>query len=178
MVNSIRNLVRFQAIAAIAALALSTVGMQSQTGPDPLWPHPVPDAEIVRPYQAPLHEYGAGHRGVDYKAELGTPIKTPADARVYFSGSVAGRQVLTLAVAERWLISFEPVSEPLAIGSVVSAGDIVAVVGTDERDAASNSHHPENTLHIGVRLDGEYINPELLFKSRVFPILLPCCEGD
>lgn len=176
MVKTIRSRVHFRTVATVVALALSLVSIERSADRGALWQHPVPNAAIAREFEAPVHEYGPGHRGVDYQLELGAPIKAPAEATVYFSGTVAGRAVLTLIIAERWLVSFEPVSEALTVGSRVSAGETIGFVGVDGRDGATSGYHERNILHIGVRLDGEYLNPELLFTAREYPILLPCCE--
>src|SRR5262249_58252444 len=52
------------------------------------WLPPV-EGEITRAFQAPAFAYGPGHRGVDFEAALGTPVRAAADGVVAFAGSVA-----------------------------------------------------------------------------------------
>lgn len=37
-------------------------------------------------------------------------------------------------------------------------------------------HAAAGTLHLGVRLDGAYIDPMLLFGGAPRAVLLPCCQ--
>jgi len=50
----------------------------------------------------------------------------------------------------------------------VSAGQEIGAVDV-------GGHTPSGALHIGVRRDGAYINPLLLFGDIPRSILLPCC---
>lgn len=178
MGNSIRHHLNHKTIGIVASIVLVLTSFVSASTAEPPWLHPLKAATLIRPFQAPLHEYGPGHRGADYSATTKSEIVAPADGIIFFSGMVAGREVITVAIDDKWLLSFEPVSEALATGSVVSAGDVIALVGEDSRERGSLGFHAPGIVHIGARLDGEYLNPELLFKQRRYPILLPCCENN
>ncbi|MFT4258657.1 murein hydrolase activator EnvC family protein [Microbacterium sp.] len=125
--------------------------------------------EIVAAYRAPAHEYGAGHRGVDIAAPIGTTVRAPASGIVAFRGTVVDRPLITIAHEGGFVTTFEPVLSELAVGDGVEAGDIV---GTVDR----GGHTPPGALHIGVRLHGAYINPMLLFGEVQRAVLLPCCD--
>jgi murein DD-endopeptidase MepM/ murein hydrolase activator NlpD len=79
---------------------------------------------------------------------------------------VVDRPVVTLDHGGGVLSSFEPVLAGLPVGSVVARG---AVIGTTE----SGGHCRDACLHVGVRIDGEYVSP-LRFLSQVpRAVLLP-----
>src|SRR5215207_11467547 len=55
------------------------------------WVWPAAPFRLARPFVAPPHEYGPGHRGIDIDLLGGTAVRAPADGVVAFSGGVAGR---------------------------------------------------------------------------------------
>ncbi|MGN7800918.1 murein hydrolase activator EnvC family protein [Leifsonia sp. 22587] len=129
------------------------------------WSWPVDPHAVSGPYAAPATRYAAGHRGIDLEASSGVVVSAPADAVVRFSGVVVDRPVLTLDHGGV-LSSYEPVASELVPGTSVARG---AIVGT----VAAGGHCAEACLHVGVRVDGEYVSP-LLFFARVPPaVLLP-----
>ena len=134
------------------------------------WQWPVEGAREVRePFQAPAHEYGPGHRGLDLAAPVGAAVRAPADGVVAFRGVVVDRPLLTIDHGGGIVSTFEPLESDLDPGSVVHAGDEIGAVATGGHSAAG-------TLHIGVRLDGVYLNPMLMFGEVPRAILLPCCD--
>lgn len=132
------------------------------------WTWPVADARIVAAFVAPAHRYGPGHRGIDLAAASGDAISSPSDGVIAFAGSVAGRGVVTIDHGDGFVTTLEPVHATLGIGTVVRAGDTVAF-------ADAGGHAAVGTIHFGVREDGEYINPLLLFGQVPRAVLLPCC---
>ena len=52
--------------------------------------------EVVRGFDAPEHDYGPGHRGVDLAARPGEPVRAAVAGTVAFAGSVAGRGVVSI----------------------------------------------------------------------------------
>ena len=138
--------------------------------PDPPWRWPVDGARtVVEPFRAPAHDYGPGHRGMDVAAAIDAAVRAPADGVIAFRGVVVDRPLITIEHAGGLVTTLEPVSSELPAGTPVSAGDEVGVV-------ASGGHTPTGALHIGVRLDGVYINPMLLFGEVERAVLLPCCS--
>lgn len=132
------------------------------------WRWPVDPVRIVEPYRAPAHRYGPGHRGIDLAAPVGALVVSPAAGVIAFAGDVAGRPLLTIDHGDGLVTTLEPVSAGVPIGAVVRAGDAVGW-------AATGGHTPADTLHFGVREDGEYINPMLLLRELPRAVLLPCC---
>lgn len=135
------------------------------------WRWPV-DAtrEVVEPFRAPAHEYGAGHRGIDLGVGPGAEVRAPAAGVVAFRGVVVDRPLLTIEHAGGLVTTFEPLESTLEPGDAVAAGDVIGSV-------TAGGHAPAGTLHLGVRLDGAYINPMLLFGPVPRAVLLPCCDA-
>jgi murein DD-endopeptidase MepM/ murein hydrolase activator NlpD len=134
------------------------------------WMWPVADPAVSGPYAAPPTRYAAGHRGIDLTATAGAPLIAPDGATVRFAGMVVDRPVLTLDHGGGVLSSFEPASSDLPVGSRVARGAVIGVVG-------SGGHCGTACVHVGVRLNGEYVSP-MLFFGRVPPaILLPLGGG-
>lgn len=130
------------------------------------WVWPVDEVQLIRRYEAPAHAYGPGHRGVDLAADLS--VRAPAAGRVAFAGMVAGRPVVTIDHGDGLVTTLEPVTTELAVGDAVSRGSPVGAVAT-------GGHTGPGTVHFGVRLDGEYINPLRLLGGVPRAVLLPCC---
>lgn len=164
-------------LATLLILALVLVGSgrsaaapPDDTGGDARWSWPLAGARLIaEPYRAPAHEYGPGHRGVDLVAAVGAAVHAPADGVVAFSGTVVDRPLLTIEHAGGLVSTFEPLLSTLTPGTAVSEGDEIGVV-------AVGGHAAAGTMHLGVRLDGDYINPMLLLGAVPRAVLLPCCE--
>lgn len=135
---------------------------------DAPWIWPVEGAqEITEPFRAPAHRYGPGHRGMDIAA-VGA-LRSPASGVVAFRGTVVDRGVLTIDHGDGYVITLEPVTSDVAPGDVVEAGQIIA-------EASTGGHALHGTVHIGVRLHDEYVNPRPLFGEVPRAILYPCCD--
>ncbi|OAH51967.1 murein hydrolase activator EnvC family protein [Microbacterium oleivorans] len=156
------------ALVAAATLVLLTP-LRVDAVPDgaPDWRLPAEGASVVAAFEAPAHDYGAGHRGIDIGPVAG-PVVAPAAGVVAFAGTVVDRDVVTIDHGGGWVTSVEPIAPSVAVGDAVEAGDPIGTVST-------GGHAPAGTLHVGVRLDGEYVNPLLLLGRVPRAILLPCC---
>lgn len=140
-------------------------------GEEVRWLWPVDGGrEVMEPFRAPAHAFGAGHRGIDLGVAATGVVRSPADGLVAFVGVVVDRPLLTIEHAGGLVTTFEPLRSPLKPGDRVSAGDEIGHV-------AVGGHTPPGALHLGVRLDGEYINPMLLFGGVPRAVLLPCCAA-
>lgn len=131
------------------------------------WVWPASAFRLVHPFEAPAHEYGPGHRGIDIDPE-GMSVRSPAAGTVAFAGAVAGRGVVTIDHGDGLVTTLEPVDASVTAGQPVARGEGVAVVSV-------GGHAEAGTVHFGVRLDGEYINPLLLLGGVPRAVLLPCC---
>jgi murein DD-endopeptidase MepM/ murein hydrolase activator NlpD len=173
------NLRASSAVLLLALLLAGAAGARAaadtDAAPEPVadqgredWVWPVDGFRLERGYDAPAHRYGPGHRGVDVRGDPQTPVRAPASGTVAFSGSVAGRGILTIDHGEGLVTTLEPVASDLVAGAAVARGEHVAAL-------AVGGHAPPGALHFGVRLDGEYINPMLLVDEVPRAVLLPCC---
>lgn len=143
------------------------------------WVPPVAQGlEVVRGFEKPDARWSTGHRGVDLALEAGGEILAPYEGKVVFAGTVVDRQVLTLEHPDGRRSSFEPVTNPLPVGSLVQAGDVIAHLDPDVQHCA-----PRFCLHWGVRQpvpsggdasNGlDYVNPLLLLGQVGPSVLLP-----
>lgn len=131
------------------------------------WPVEQP-FRIVAPFSAPAHAYAPGHRGIDVEPE--TPaVRAPADGVVAFVGRVVDRELITIDHGDGLVSTLEPVAPAVAVGDPVRRGDLVGEIGL-------GGHTRPGSLHLGLRLDGEYINPLLLLGGVPRAVLLPCCD--
>ena len=129
-----------------------------------LWPVAEPHA-VARAYLAPATPYSAGHRGVDLRAEEGASVRAPADGVVRFAGWVVDRPVLSVTHGGGVVSSYEPVESSLSEGDVVRRGDVIGTL------LAGHCRSP--CLHLGVRIDGEYVSPLLFLGGQPRAVLLP-----
>jgi murein DD-endopeptidase MepM/ murein hydrolase activator NlpD len=117
------------------------------------WDWPVV-GPVIRGFDPPEDPYGSGHRGIDIAAALSTPIRAPEAGVVSFAGKVGGALYVTidhgggLQSTYSWLSAI-----------AVRKGDVVARGATI---GATGPGHPNTSpphLHLGVRLDGSYVDP-------------------
>jgi len=133
------------------------------------WVWPIPHGiRVVAPWVAPPHAYGPGHRGLDVAAEVGSEALAPASGVVAFRGDVVDRPLLTIDHGGGLVSTLEPVESDLSPGDAVARGQVVGRV-------AVGGHAAAGSLHLGVRLDGDYVNPMLLLGGVPRAVLLPCC---
>ena len=142
----------------------------------PSWLWPVEGRRtVVSPFRAPAHDYAAGHRGMDIVAateddsEEGTPVRAPAAGRIAFRGVVVDRPLITIEHEDGLVTTLEPVLSDLNHGDAVKAGEQVGTTSV-------GGHSVRGTIHVGVRLNGVYVNPMIFFGGVPRAVLLPC--GD
>lgn len=132
------------------------------------WAWPVWPFRLAEPYRQPAHRFAAGHRGLDLLPAGSDEIRAPSSGTLAFVGEVAGRHLVTIDHGDGLVTTLEPVESELRVGAAVDRGDVVGVL-------SYGGHTRPGTVHFGVRLHGEYINPLLLMGSLPRAVLLPCC---
>ncbi|WDH80129.1 M23 family metallopeptidase [Microbacterium esteraromaticum] len=165
--------VRADAVVADAARVADATGSADTDvdAPGFPWRWPVGGARrVVEPFRAPAHDYGPGHRGMDIAVVPGADVHAPAGGVVAFRGTVVDRPLVTIDHGSGFVSTWEPVSSSLAPGDVVTAGAVIGAV-------AEGGHTVRGAMHIGVRVDGEYVNPLPLFGQVPRAVLLPCCSA-
>ena len=175
---------RARAVARAVVAALLTTGVLVSV-PTPAWPAPAPGVgargsvpavpwswpvgaphPVVRGFTAPEHPWSPGHRGIDVGTPAGSPVTAPDDGVVHFAGVVVDRPVLSMRHADGVLSSLEPVSSDLVAGDVVVRGQTVGTV--------LPGHCAElDCVHLGARIDGEYVSPLLALGLGRPAVLLP-----
>ena len=139
---------------------------------------PVPGYTRISSYfgkrTAPTSGASTYHKGIDIPAPEGTVLIASYDGKITFTGFLGGGgYTITLTTYEGLKISYCHVS-PNFIVSVedqISQGQIIGtvgpkyvygVVGNTYKDSEGRPTNGATTgchLHIGFRLDGEYVNP-------------------
>lgn len=128
------------------------------------WPVPAPHS-LAQPYIAPATPYAAGHRGIDIRAEAGVEVRAPDAGVVHFAGFVVDRPVISIRHPGGVISSFEPVEPLVATGDRVARGDVIGILLA--------GHCASPCLHLGARIDGEYVNPLLFLGGLERAVLYP-----
>lgn len=138
-----------------------------------IWP--IRDAQIVRSFDKPEHNWEPGHRGVDIKAPEGETILAPEDGVISFVGTVAGKAVVSIRhtgkahnVRNSPLTStFEPATTDAQIGTRVKSGESLASV------SGHSDHCDGGCLHWGLKRSAtDYVDPQSYVRPRKI-VLLP-----
>lgn len=107
------------------------------------------------------------HKGIDYAARTGTPVKTTGDGTVNFCGrNGAYGQVVIIEHNDHYETLYAHMSgfaKGLTVGSHVKQGDVIGFVG--QSGLATGPH-----LHYEFHVDGEYRNPETVKIPHSLPI--------
>jgi len=115
----------------------------------------------------PVLKRWRAHKGVDYAAPTGTPIRAIADGRVAFSGRQGGYGNLVILDHQRpYSTAYGHLSrfaKGVRHGSRVNQGDIIGYVGAT--GLASGPH-----LHYEFRVNGEQRNPLALNLPASLPL--------
>lgn len=97
------------------------------------------------------------HKGVDYAARIGTPVKSTGDGTIAFMGRKGGYgEVIIVRHGEHFETVYAHLSDyrrDLAAGDPVSQGDVIGYVG--QTGLATGPH-----LHYEFHVDGVHRNPE------------------
>jgi murein DD-endopeptidase MepM/ murein hydrolase activator NlpD len=133
------------------------------------WSWPVPSRVIVTPWGEPADHYAPGHRGVDIRADAGDAVAAPDDGTVAFSGAVAGRHVVTIDHGAGLVSTLDPVVGSVGAGDAVRRGQVTGVLEA--------GHCADGCLHLGARVDGEYVDPTPFLSDADWPVLLPDAHG-
>jgi murein DD-endopeptidase MepM/ murein hydrolase activator NlpD len=163
----------FAPVAAPAAAARRPAAPPPTPAPDrprvpALW-MPLAGA-VVRGFDARAGPYGPGHRGIDVAAAVGEVVRAPAAGKVVFAGPVAGTTWVSIQVAPGVVATVGPLRGELAATGRVRRG---APVGRVAPGHASGPVGGAETLHLSLRVDGEYVDPLAYLVDRPRPRLAP-----
>lgn len=107
------------------------------------------------------------HKGVDYAARTGTPVKSAGDGVISFRGRKGGYgQVMIIKHGEHYETLYAHLSKfknGLENGDTVRQGEVIGYVG--QTGLATGPH-----LHYEFRIDGVHKNPESLNHDHSMPL--------
>ena len=142
--------------AAALGAACITLWASQAAAAAPVTLIPPVDAAVARPFEQPDSDYGAGHRGVDYAVDPGTPVRAAAAGTVRFAGPVAGTLAVSIAHAGDVVTTYTDLNEVhVAAGTPVGQGHWIGLAGSAHRGGAPG-------LHFGVKVAGAYVDPRSL----------------
>ena len=87
----------------------------------PLRPRPA----VLRTFDAPAPDWNRGHRGVDLAGRSGQAVYAAGAATVVYAGTLAGRQVVSLAHPGGLHTSYEPVQASVRVGQLLPVGAVI-----------------------------------------------------
>jgi murein DD-endopeptidase MepM/ murein hydrolase activator NlpD len=116
-----------------------------------LWPVLGP---VIGAFEPPETPFGAGHRGIDIAASLGTQVLAPDAGVVAFAAKVGGELFVTLDHGAGVTSTYSWISATL-----VRKGDAVARGAAIARTGRGHPGSAIPHLHFGVRRDGVYLDP-------------------
>ncbi|MGD0959468.1 MAG: peptidoglycan DD-metalloendopeptidase family protein [Methylomonas sp.] len=107
------------------------------------------------------------HKGVDYSAPIGTPVKTTGDGKIIFRGEKNGYgNVVEIAHGQNYSTLYAHLSgfkSGLKTGSLIKQGDVIGYVG--KTGLATGPH-----LHYEFRIGGMHVNPVTAKLPRSIPL--------
>ncbi len=107
------------------------------------------------------------HKGVDYAAAIGTPVKATGDGKISMRGNKNGYgNVVEIQHGTQYSTLYAHLSrfnKHLKAGSLVKQGDIIGYVG--KTGLATGPH-----LHYEFRIDGQHVNPLSAKLPRTMPM--------
>ena len=155
------------------AFLLSSLSFSPNTGFEPtiLPINGLVAHDVINQFEAPLRQYGSGHRGIDLPAAIGAEVLAPVTGLISFSGTVGYRESVTITAGDiRY--SMEPVCSDLVEGTEILLGDVIGQVC--EPDASYQWHCESTCLHFGTRNSEGYFSPLVLLgelaPSRLVPL--------
>ena len=130
------------------------------------WTWPVVGA-VVRGFDPPDSPYGSGHRGIDIAAPVGALVRAPAAGVVSFAGRVGGHLFVTIDHGGGLLSTCSFLSSLLVHkGDLVAQGQVIALAGAGHLGDTTPS------VHLGVRLNGQYVDPlDYLSPARLVDLI-------
>lgn len=139
---------------------------------------PIPGYTSISSYfgkrTAPTAGASTYHKGVDIPAPEGTKLVASCDGEITFTGFLGGGgYTITLTTEDGLKISYCHVSPDYIVfkGDLIEQGQVIGTVGPKYvygvagniyKDADGRPTNGATTgchLHLGFRLDGEYVNP-------------------
>ena len=147
--------------------------------PSPTPPTPVTYAaplvgglHVVRAFDPPTSDYGAGHRGVDLAAPPGAVVLAAAPGVVDFAGPLAGRTVVSVRHADGLRTTYEPLdSVAVRRGQAVIGGAPLGTLAAGHPGCLAPAG--DACLHWGALRGADYLDPLSLLETGDIVLLPP-----
>ncbi|MCI2419205.1 M23 family metallopeptidase [Saccharopolyspora sp. K220] len=120
------------------------------------WPLAPPPA-VARPFEAPEHEYGPGHRGVDLVGEVSQPVLAAGDGLVVYAGWMVDRNLVSIEHVDGLRTTYEPIAPVVAVGDQVTRGQPIGHLEPGHPQCTAEP--PGTCLHWGARRRLDYLDP-------------------
>ena len=146
-------------VAGVLAPSAATAAPEDPPPTVALWAAPLADLVVGRPFEAPPHAYGPGHRGVDLVGAVGSPVLAAGDGVVAFGGMVAGRPVVSIDHPNGLRTTYEPVDPSVGAGQAVARGSPIGTLTAGHPGCAT-----ESCLHWGLRRGETYLDRLALLR--------------
>jgi murein DD-endopeptidase MepM/ murein hydrolase activator NlpD len=131
------------------------------------WPLEPP--KITRPFEAPAHAYGPGHRGVDLFGIDGQPVLAAGSGLVVYAGGLVDRGVVSVEHPGGLRTTYEPVVPTIAAGQRVVRGQEIGRLQAGHPGCPGGA--PSGCLHWGARRGHQYLDPIRLVNSNRLRLL-------
>ncbi|MEY4493145.1 MAG: hypothetical protein RL355_494 [Actinomycetota bacterium] len=148
----------------VVLITSATVSKVNAIEPSPNWTYPIENKKVFRPYEPPLQNWLAGHRGIDFAAPANTEVHSVGFGTVIYAGPLASKGVVVIS---HGLVrtTYEPVKAVVSVGDEVAPGQLIGTLEIGESHCSTQTE--VFCLHLGAIRDGKYLNPLLLIKPRV-----------
>jgi septal ring factor EnvC (AmiA/AmiB activator) len=101
---------------------------------------------VLDNFRAPLCQWCAGNRGIEYQTEPGSVVSAAASGIATFVGTVAGTRYVVVRAGNTVLVTHGRLASVIVkTGDTVVIGHAIGVA--------------RESLYIGVRVDGQYADP-------------------
>lgn len=145
-------------------IAITAAPKVNALEPSPNWTYPIENKKVSRPFEPPLQNWLAGHRGIDFSATTNTEVHAVGFGTVIYAGALAGKGVVVIS---HGIVrtTYEPIKAVVEVGDEVSPGQLIGTLEIGESHCSTQTE--VFCLHLGAIRDGKYLNPLLLIKPRV-----------
>lgn len=148
----------------IVLITIATAPKAKAIEPSPNWTYPIENKKVSRPFEPPLQNWLAGHRGIDFSATINTEVHSVGFGTVIYAGPLASKGVVVIS---HGIVrtTYEPINAVVEVGDEVSPGQLIGTLEIGESHCSTRAE--VYCLHLGAIRDGKYLNPLLLIKPRV-----------
>jgi septal ring factor EnvC (AmiA/AmiB activator) len=134
---------------------------------------------LLRGFEEAAGPFGPGHRGLDFGAAPGAAVRAPAGGRVTFAGKVVGTTWVTIEVAPALLVTLGPLETVATpVGRKVTIGSSVGTLAPGHPIVSPAAPRTPDlaALHLGLRVNGVYVDPLPWLAGLARPRLAPLAE--